>query len=293
MESISLSTTSSAANQWIFHSSAFPVNLVSAVKAILENVADEIEEVRVIERNKCPWALYRSKSGHRCAQFIARRKFSGFHFNVLHDGAILTDLATGEEHTTNGCCCSCDEYSNWCGDFNEKCEHMIALDKHMAELAPAEPLPPAPAEPEQRVKIDLNDVPPDSELIEAENWDRTGNQQFFVRVPQKTPRTIFKKIIGRISESFTGSEILAYTSDQIVGGQSFSTTYDAVAFVMRSFGLKPFPNWKLMPLEQDERFSPDTDEDLDYLLQPGDRGPINKPKSDDDDDVDEDGCIPW
>jgi hypothetical protein len=64
MESISQSTTSSAANQWIFHSIAFPVNLVSAVKAILE--------------------------------FIARRKFSGFHFNVLHDGAILTDLATGE-----------------------------------------------------------------------------------------------------------------------------------------------------------------------------------------------------
>ena len=96
MESITQSNISSPANQWIFESSAFPVNLVNAVQAILEDVAEKIEEVRVMAHNKCPWALYLSRSGHRCAQFIARKKFSGLHLNLLLDGAIITDLATGE-----------------------------------------------------------------------------------------------------------------------------------------------------------------------------------------------------
>ncbi|MBW4496240.1 MAG: hypothetical protein KME26_24825 [Oscillatoria princeps RMCB-10] len=54
MEGIIKSHTSSQKNQWIFEPSAFPANLLKAVKAILEDIADEIEEVRVMAHNKCP-----------------------------------------------------------------------------------------------------------------------------------------------------------------------------------------------------------------------------------------------
>ena len=293
MESITPSTISSPANQWIFEPSAFPVSLVNAVGAILEDVAEKIEEVRVIAHNKCPWALYRSKSGHRCAQFIPRNKFSGYHYNILHDGAILTDLANGEQYSTNGHCCDCDDFTNWCYATGEKCEHMIKLDEHMAELAAAEALPPAPARAAEPLKIDLRDLPLDCDLVDSQNWLRTDLQQFFVMVPEKTPRAVYKKIIGQISESLTGSEILAYTDRAIVKGQKFSTTYDAVAFLMRSVGLQPERNWKLAPLQPNEIFPPDTDYDLDYNLSPGDRLTVKWAGQEDGVYVDEDGCIPW
>lgn len=293
MESINQSTTSSQANQWIFESSAFPVNLANAVKAILEDVADEIEEVRVMAHNNCPWALYRSKSGHRCAQFIARRKFSGLHLNLLHDGAIVTDLATGEQYNTTPYSCSCDDFINWHCDTGQKCEHIIKLEEHKAELAAAEAaaLPPEPAAPPQRVEIDLNDLPEDCEAVDATGWDGSGLRQFWIYVPDRSRKVRVRRNIGRISEWPIGSAILAYTQGQIVGGRQFSTTFDAVAFLMRHSGLQPYHRRTAEFVEPEEVLPPDRDEDLDWHLSKGDRS--LKKKAEDSVYVDDDGCIPW
>jgi hypothetical protein len=294
MESITKSNTSSAANQWIFvEPSAFPVNLANAVKAILEDVADEIEEVRVMAHNKCPWAVYRSKSGHRCAQFIARRKFSELHFNLLHDGAIVTDLATGEQYSTTPYICSCDDFINWYCGTGQKCEHIIKLEEHTAKLAAAEAevLPPAPAAPHQRVEIDLNDLPEDCEAVDTAGWDGSGLRQFWIYVPDRSRKVRVKRDIGRISEWLTDSAILAYTPEQIVGGRQFSTTFDAVAFLMRHSGLQPYRRQTAEFVEPEEVLPPDRDEDLDWHLGEGDRS--LKKKAEDSVYVDDDGCIPW
>jgi hypothetical protein len=296
MESITESNTSSAANQWIFvEPSAFPVNLANAVKAILKDVADEIEEVRVMAHNKCPWAVYRSKSGHRCAQFIARRKFSELDFNLLHDGAIVTDLATGEQYSTSPYSCSCDDFINWCAGTRHKCDHIIKLKEHTAKLAAAEAeaLPPAPAAPQQRVEIDLNDLPEDCEAVDVPDWDGSGLRQFWIYVPDRIGKVRFKRYIGRISEWISGSVILAYTPEQIVGGGQFNTTFDAVAFLMRQSGLQPERRQKLEFCEREEVLAPDRDEDLDLHLSPGDRGETRKANPEEPGYVDDDGCIPW
>lgn len=53
-------------------------SLIHVVSCVLEDIASQVLEVRMMLRNKCPWALYISKtSGQRCATFIARSKFKG------------------------------------------------------------------------------------------------------------------------------------------------------------------------------------------------------------------------
>ncbi|WP_017715450.1 hypothetical protein [Kamptonema formosum] len=295
MNSITQSNISSSANQWIFESSAFPLNLVNAVKAILEDVAEKIEEVRVMAHNKCPWALYLSKSGHRCAQFIARRKFSGLHLSLLLDGAIITDLATGEQYSATPHSCTCDDFINWHCATGDKCEHIIKLEEHTAELVPAEAeaLPPAPAAPQERVEIDLNDLPASCEAIEATGWDGSAHRQYWVFAADESRNTRSKRDIGRISEWRTGTDILAYVPDQIAGGRKFSTTFDAVAFLMYRCGLQPCRRWTGEFIEPEEKVSPDRDEDLDYHLSPGDRLPPRRAWSEGSEYMDDDGCIPW
>ncbi|WP_017715131.1 hypothetical protein [Kamptonema formosum] len=54
-------------------------SLIHVMSCVLEDIASEVLEVRMMLRNKCPWAKFVCKgTGRRWATFIARAKFQGF-----------------------------------------------------------------------------------------------------------------------------------------------------------------------------------------------------------------------
>ena len=83
-------------------------SLIHVVHCVLEDVASEVLEVRMMLRNKCPWAKFVCKgTGRRWATFIARSKFQGFHFKFGYRHAICTDLKTGKQYRLNLDACNC------------------------------------------------------------------------------------------------------------------------------------------------------------------------------------------
>ena len=94
----------------IFNINSTPTNFINAVRCILSDVATTIKEVRLIGRNKCPWAKYVTAAGRNCATFISPKKFVGYHFQFQTNKAICTDLETGTQYTINlnPVICSCN-----------------------------------------------------------------------------------------------------------------------------------------------------------------------------------------
>lgn len=109
-------------------------NLINAVSCVLEDIASKVVEVRMMLRNKCPWALYVSKAtGRRWSTFIARRKFKGYHLKFYTDCAICTNLDTGKQHRVKLDSCTCSAFVSQQSEI-EPCKHIQMVRRKIEEI---------------------------------------------------------------------------------------------------------------------------------------------------------------
>ena len=65
----------------------------TAIACVLEGVIASIRKFGVAARNRCPWVSYVNFAGKVCSHFIARAKFSGYHFN-FNSGGFATAITS-------------------------------------------------------------------------------------------------------------------------------------------------------------------------------------------------------
>ena len=214
--------------------------LIHVVSCVLEDIASQVLEVRMMLRNKCPWALYTSKtSGQRCAIFISRSKFKGYHFKSDLTHAICTDLETGKQHKITLDGCTCEDFIASPPDESGKkpaCKHIKALQQLGIELvssdepAEAEALP-ATAE---RISIDETECPKGFWIKETDNSDVSEHELFTREQTGSGPKV---RSLGRLREAPDGTGILAFTPRAFTG-REFESTADAIRFLARYAGIK-------------------------------------------------------
>lgn len=215
-------------------------SLIHVVSCVLEDIASEVLEVRMMLRNKCPWAKFVSKATGRCwATFIARSKFKGYHFKFGFKHAICTDLETGKQYsiTLGGCTCAAFIASQ--PDESGKkpaCEHIKALQQLGVELGKADEPAQADALPAklEHIYIDAKECPKGFWLKENDNSDVREHELFTREQTGSGPKV---RSLGRLREAPDGTGILAFTPRAFTG-REFETTADAIRFLARYAGIK-------------------------------------------------------
>ena len=215
-------------------------SLIHVMSCVLEDIASEVLEVRMMLRNKCPWAKFISKtSGQRFATFIARAKFKGFHFKYHYSYYICTDLETGKQYrlTIGGCTCEAfiashpDAFAK-----NSTCKHIKTLQQlglqfgNADKPAQAEALP-ATAE---RVYIDEKQCPKGFWLKAIDSSELSERELFTKEQTGSGPKV---RSLGRLREARDGTGIEAFTPRAFTS-REFESTADAIRFLARYAGVK-------------------------------------------------------
>ncbi len=209
-------------------------SLIHIVSCILEDIASSVVDVRLMIRNKCPWALYVSKkTGRRWATFIARSKFQGYHFKFEGDRVTCTNLATGKQYEVSLTSCTCETFAHSQPDSSGKkpaCEHIQQLQQLGDELAAKAASP----QPSDRISLDRDDCPHGFRLLATDNSKVREHEVFTAALPREAQKPLY---IGRIREKLDGSCIIAHTPRSFIG-REFPTTGDAIRFLARYAGIK-------------------------------------------------------
>ncbi len=206
-------------------------DLINVVACVLEDVASSIVNVRMMLRNKCPWALYVSKAtGRRWATFIARAKFTGYHLKFEGDRVICTNLETGKQYRVNLDWCSCLAFKCTQPDgLGQKppCEHIKLLrnlgEKRRDEEAIADETPLK----DDPISINRQECPQGFYLEKIPNLE-VAEYEVWATFPTTTG--LHHRCMGRIQEKLDGSGILAMTPSSFVG-REFSNTQDAIGYL--------------------------------------------------------------
>jgi predicted nucleic acid-binding Zn finger protein len=215
-------------------------SLIHVVSCVLEDIASQVLEVRMMLRNKCPWALYISKtSGQRCATFISRSKFKGYHFKSHFNYAICTDLETGKQYKITLGGCTCEDFIAEPPDESGKkpaCKHIKALQQLGIELGSSDEPAQADALPAtaERISIDEKECPKGFWLKETDNSDVREHELFTREQTGSGPKV---RSLGRLREARDGTGILAFTPRAFTS-REFETTADAIRFLARHAGIK-------------------------------------------------------
>lgn len=216
----------------------------TAIACVLENAVKAIRKFGVAVRNRCPWVSYINQFGKICSHFIARAKFSGYHFKISNGAAVVTNLETGKQYSvlltaTPYCNCEVFKYAHL---LKPPCKHikMVAslqgnleqiLAQHELELHLSNQ-----SQDQNHILIDENNLPHGCFLTRT---DDDLNREYFVfchaveRVQGQMQQVT--KSVGRIIEGLNG--IGAYRLHSGIY-RSFASTYDAAAYLVGTAGLK-------------------------------------------------------
>jgi predicted nucleic acid-binding Zn finger protein len=208
-------------------------DLINVVACVLEDVASAIVSVRMMLRNKCPWALYVSKAtGRRWATFIARAKFKGYHLKYEGDRVICTNLETGKQYRVNLDWCSCLAFKCTKPDeLGQKppCQHIKLLRNLGEKRRDQDAIAHETRLEDDHISINPQECPQGFYLEKIPNLE-VPEYEFWATFPTTTG--LHHRCMGRIQEKLDGSGILAMTPSSFVG-REFSNTQDAIGYLGR------------------------------------------------------------
>ncbi len=219
-----------------------PQLTANEISCVLEGVAQTIRKFGIAARNRCPWVSYVNKAGRVCSHFIARAKFSGYHFNFSGGAATVTNLETGKQYTVSLTppCCTCEafKYSQF---PKPPCKHV----KMVAELEGGLEQVIVQHELRQHLEAQAQVIAPkyaginEQDLPKGFSLQRTEDHislefNLFIRVVSsvKGVPTLITKCVGRLIEGMNGS-IQAYRLRSGVY-RSFATTLEAAKYLISS-----------------------------------------------------------
>ena len=228
-------------------------NLINAVSCVLEDIASKVVEVRMMLRNKCPWALYVSKAtGRRWSTFIARRKFKGYHLKFYTDCAICTNLDTGKQHRVKLDSCTCRAFVSQQSEI-KPCKHIQMVQRKIEQigkvlLAEIDKLSvalaavftftavavPAVEWENDPVCIDIAECPKGFWLEKTPNYQLA---EYAVYCTERTNAGLKVRSIGKISETVDKDAISAMTPRDLKD-RLFPSLMDAVIFLAKYSGVK-------------------------------------------------------
>lgn len=236
-----------------------PQITVNAIAAILEGVASSVRKFGVAVRNRCPWVSYINQAGKVCSHFIARAKFSGYHFKFNKGTAIVTNLETGKQYTVSLTTPYCDCKSFKFSPFpKQPCKHMKMVAELRGDLEQVVAQSELDQHIEQQAKtvapcIDEKDLPKGCTLDRTEDWASLEYRVYVhVIARDKGVPQHDTKCIGRIVQGMSG--ISAYRLRSGVY-KSFARTMDAVKYLVCSsdYSLKEvaeaFDRWDELALD--------------------------------------------
>lgn len=200
----------------------------TAIAALLETTATAIRKFGVAARNRCPWVSYINQAGKACSHFIARAKFSGYHFKFNSGAAVVTNLETGKQYSVSltSQLCSCPAF-HFAPFPKAACKHMKMVAELRGDVIGAvNELP-------QYVGIDEQDLPKGCSLRRTEDYylRREFYVEIYVMARSNGVLKPVKRCVGQLVEG--ASSVQAYRLRSGIQ-RSFTTTMDAVKYLVNS-----------------------------------------------------------